>query len=103
VKYLKNEKIEPVHQQFVNFKKAYDSVREAILYNNLIEVYISIKLVRIIQIFLPKSYSRGWVGKNLSGMFPYRIGLKQGDALTSFFLNFMLEKAIRSFRQSRMA
>ena len=37
---------EAVHQLFIDFKKAYDSVRREILYNILIESGVPIKLVR---------------------------------------------------------
>ena len=40
-------------------------------------------------------YSRVWVGKNLSDMFPIRNGLKQGDALSPLLFDFALEYAIR--------
>jgi hypothetical protein len=35
---------ETVHQLFVDFKKAYDSVRREVLYNSLIESGVSMKL-----------------------------------------------------------
>jgi len=38
-----------VHQLFIHFKKAYDSVRWEVLYNILIEFGIPIKLVRLIK------------------------------------------------------
>ena len=38
-----------VHQLFVDFKKAYDSVRREVLYNILIEFGIPMKLVRLIK------------------------------------------------------
>ena len=41
------------------------------------------------------TYSRVWVGKNLSEMFPIRNGLKQGDALSPLIFNFALEYAIK--------
>jgi hypothetical protein len=40
---------ETVHQLFINFKKAYDSVRREVLYNILIEFVIPMKLVRLIK------------------------------------------------------
>jgi len=40
------------------------------------------------------TYNRVWVGKNLSDMFPIRISLKQGDALSPLLFNFALEYAI---------
>jgi len=45
--------------------------------------------------YLTEMYSRVRVGKNLSGMFPNRNGLKQGNALLPLLFNFALEYAIR--------
>ena len=51
VKYLKKkwEHNEAVHQLFIDFKKASDSVRREVLYNILIEFGIPKKLLRIIK------------------------------------------------------
>jgi len=40
---------EAVHQLFIDFKNAYDSVRREVLYNIFIEFGIRIKLVRLIK------------------------------------------------------
>jgi len=40
---------EAVHQLFIEFKKAYDSVRREVLYNILIAFGIPMKLVRLIK------------------------------------------------------
>jgi len=85
---------ETVHQLFIDFKKAYDSVRREVLYNVLIESGIPMKLVRLIKC-VTEMYSRVWVGKNLSDMFPNRDTLKQGDAVSPLPFNFALECAIR--------
>jgi len=53
------------------------------------------KLVRLIKMCLTETYSRVWVGKNLSDMLPIRNGLKQEDALSPLLFNFPLEYAIR--------
>jgi len=83
-----------VHQFIVDFKKAYGTVRREVLYNILVEFSILMKLVRLIKICLTDTYSRIWVGKNLSDMFPIRNVLKQGDALSPLLFNFALEYAI---------
>ena len=90
--YLYNE---AVHQLFIDFKKAYDSVRREVIYNILIEFGVPKKLVRLIKMCLTETGSRVRVGKNLSDMFPIRNGLKQGDALSPLLFNFALEYAIR--------
>ena len=65
------------------------------MYNILIEFGIPMKLVRLIKMCLTETYSRAWLGKNLSDMFPFRNGLKQGDALWPLLLNFALGNGIR--------
>jgi hypothetical protein len=49
---------ETVHQLFIDFKKAYDSVRREVLYKILIEFGIPMKLVRIIKMCLNETYSK---------------------------------------------
>ena len=63
---------ETVHQLFINFKKAYDSVRSEVLYNILIEFGILMKLVRLIKMSLKEKYSRVRLGKYLSEIFPIK-------------------------------
>jgi len=53
------------------------------------------KVVRLAKVCLTETYSRVRVGKNLFDMFPFRGGLKQGDALSLLLFNFLLEYAIR--------
>jgi hypothetical protein len=84
-----------VHQLFINFKKAYYSVRREVLYNILIEFGILRKLVGLIKMCLNETYSRLRTGKNLSNKFTIENGLKQGDALSPLLFNFALEYAIR--------
>src|SRR5215469_8856458 len=90
VKYLRKkwEYNEAVHHLFIDFKKAYDSVRREVLHNILIEFGVPKKLVRLIKMCLTETYSRVRVGKNLSDMFPIRNVLKGGDALSQLLFNF---------------
>ena len=53
------------------------------------------KLLRLIKMSLTETYSRVWVGKNVSDRFPIRNGLKQGDALSPMLFIFALEYAIK--------
>ena len=45
---------EAVHQLFIEFKKAYDSVRSEVFYNILTEFGIPMKLARLIKMCLMK-------------------------------------------------
>ena len=58
-----------MHQLFIDFKKAYDSVRMEVLYNILIKFGIPMKLVRLIKMCLDETCSRVQIGKHLSEVF----------------------------------
>ena len=75
-----------------------DSVRREALYNILIEFGIPKKLVRLIKMCLTETYSRVWVSKNLSEMFPIRNGLKQGDALLPLVSALLWNMPLTRFR-----
>jgi hypothetical protein len=47
---------ETVHELFINFKKAYDSVRMEILYNIVIESGVPMKFVRFLKMCLNETY-----------------------------------------------
>jgi hypothetical protein len=89
-----------VHELFIDFKKAYDSVTREALYNILIEFGLSMKLVGLIKMCLNATYSRVLVGKNLSDKFSIENGLKQRDALSPMLFNFCLEHAIRRVQEN---
>jgi hypothetical protein len=67
---------ETVHQLFIAFKIAYDSVRREVLYNIPIEFGVSVKLVKLIKMCLYELYRKVRIGKHLSDVFPIQNGLK---------------------------
>jgi hypothetical protein len=70
-----------VHELFIDFKKAYDSIKSEVLYSILLEFGVPKKLFRLIKMCLNETYSKVRIGKLLSDKFPIQNGLKQGDAL----------------------
>jgi hypothetical protein len=63
-----------VHQLFIDFKKAYDSVNREVLYNILLEYGVSKKLVKLIKMCLNETYSKVRVGKFCLMNFLFRMG-----------------------------
>ena len=84
-----------MHQLFGEFKKVYNLVRREVLYNILVEFGIPMKLARLIKMCMNETCSRVQEGIHLSDIFPFKNGLKQGDALSPLLFNFAFEYAIR--------
>jgi len=59
-----------VHQLFIDFTKADDSVKREVLYITSTKFLIRMKLVRRLKMCVNEMYRRVQVGKYLSDMFP---------------------------------
>jgi hypothetical protein len=58
------------HQLFIDFEKAYVSVRREVLYNILLEYSIIMELVTLIKMCLNETYNKVRTGGNLCSAFP---------------------------------
>ena len=67
---------EAIRQQFIQFKKDYESVTSYKVYKILFECGNPMKRVGLIKMCLNKTYKNVRVGKHLSDMFPVKNGLK---------------------------
>jgi hypothetical protein len=90
-----------VHQLFIDFKKAYSSVRREVLYNILIELSIPRKLVGLIQMCLNETNSTVRIGKYQSDKFPIQNGPKQGDVCHHCFSTLLCNTALGGSKRTR--
>jgi hypothetical protein len=90
-----------VNQLFIDFKKAYSSVRREVLHNILTEFGIPRKILALIKICLNETYSTVRIDKNLSDKFPLQNGFKQGDALSPLLFNSALEYLINRVQENQ--
>jgi hypothetical protein len=91
-----------VHKLFIDFKKAYDSIRREVLYNIIIEFGgIPRKLVGLIKTCLNETYDKSAQEKNLFDKFRTQNGLKKGAGLSPLLFNFSLEYAIKKVQEKQ--
>jgi hypothetical protein len=89
-----------VHQLFIDFKKAYDSVMREVLYYIITEFSVPKKLLRLIKMCFNEIYSKVCVCKNLFDMFPVQNCLKQGASLSPRLYSFALDYCIRKVQEN---
>jgi hypothetical protein len=77
------------HISYLQFKKAYDSVRREVLYNILTEFGMPRELFGLIKIGLNETYSRVSIDKNLSDKFTFQNDLKKERLYHHSFSNLL--------------
>jgi hypothetical protein len=85
-----------LHSLLIDFKQAYGTVDRKYLFEVLKEFGIPKKLVNLIKMTLIDSNCRVKIQGQLSSIFKVKVGLRQGDALSTILFNILLEKAIRN-------
>ena len=86
----------PIHQLYVDYKMAYDSIKRKFLYETLQEFGIPNKIIRLVHMTLNKSKSKIKIQGEYSREFEIRHGLRQGDSLSCILFNITLERVIRN-------
>ena len=84
-----------VHNLFVDFRKAYDSVHREGLFNIMAEFGFPRKLIRMTEVCLTEVRSRVVINGEMSDAFAVNTGLRQGDGLSPLLFNLILEKVVR--------
>ena len=85
-----------IHQLYIDYKQAYDTINRAELVEIMKEFGIPMKLVRLVKMTLANTNSKVKIQRELSLGFE-TIGLRQGDSLSILLFNLCMEKIIRKF------
>jgi hypothetical protein len=91
---------ETVHQLFIDFKRAHDSLIVEVLCNILLELSVPMKLVWLIKMCFHETYSKVHIGKHSSDSFPIQNGLE--CALSPMLFNIALEYAIEEVQENQV-
>jgi hypothetical protein len=84
-----------IHQIFIDFQRAYDSIRRDKLYAIMAFFGIPNKLIRLTKATMEDSTYHVKIGTTMTDGFKVRNGLKQGDGLAPNLFNIALEYIIR--------
>ena len=85
-----------IHQLFVDFKQAYDSLDRNVFFSIMEEFCIPMKLIRLTKATLMDTKCRILIQNSLSDPFDIDTGFKQGDRLSTLLFNLALEKVARA-------
>lgn len=84
-----------IHMLFVDFKKAYDSIRHDYIWRALEELGLSQKFIRLVKVTLNGANAKVRFCGTTSSQFPVNVGLRQGDGLSVLLFNLVLEHIMR--------
>ena len=81
-----HEHREPLYICFVDIVKAYDSVNRNILWDALADHHVPVLIIDLIKALYFNTAARVRVGDKFSDPFDLKIGVKQGDILSTFII-----------------
>lgn len=84
-----------LHIMFIDFMKAYDSIERRKLYEAMNKLSIPGKLIRLTRMTLTDTQNKVAAEGGISHSFRGRIGVRQGDPLSTVLFNIVLEAVIR--------
>ena len=84
-----------LHNIFIDFKQAFDTVNRPKMYENLRMLKIPTQLIRLVKTTLTDSRAVVEVHQGKTGVFNINNGLRQGDALSTVLFNLVLAAALK--------
>jgi hypothetical protein len=87
-----------LHQLYIEYKEAYDTINRAEIVEIMEEFGISVQLVRLLKMTLMNTNNKVKIQGKLSPSFETIIGLLQDDSLSTLLFNLCMKKIIRNIR-----
>lgn len=84
-----------LHNLFIDFRQAFDSINRAKITATLTKLGISQKLIRLIAMTLKNAKAKVLIREKLTETFDIVSGVKQGDALSTLVFNIMLHSILK--------
>ncbi|CAM9763883.1 unnamed protein product, partial [Heterosigma akashiwo] len=82
------------HCAFVDFRKAYDSVKHSVLWKRLDSLGLGPKLTELLRSIYDKVRCTVRKDNQLSDLFPYDIGVRQGCILSPIIFNLFIDELV---------
>jgi sorting nexin-29 len=87
-----------IHQLYIDFRQAFDSINRQFIYEAVAEFRIPFKLISHTKMTLETTYNKDKIQNKLSDSFMTNTGMRQGDPLSTVLFNITLEKALREIQ-----
>jgi hypothetical protein len=83
-----------LHNIFIDFSQAFDTVNRDVIYNSLIKHNIPDKLVKLINLTMQQTKMKVRVNNSYSEWYEMKTGVRQGDPLSTLLFSVMLDSVI---------
>lgn len=85
----------PLHQLYIDFKQAFDTINRNYIFDAMAEFGIPRKLIALTKMTLMNTQNKVKIQNKLSEKFITHNGIRQGDSLSTLLFNIGLERVIR--------
>jgi len=83
-----------LHNIFIDFSQAFDTVNRDVIYNSLIKHNVPDKLIKLIKLTMQQTKMKVKVNNRYSEWFEMTTGVRQGDPLSALLFSVMLDSVI---------
>ena len=83
-----------LHNIFIDFSHAFDTVDRDVIYNSLIKYKVTNKLIKLIHLTMQRTKMKVKINNSYTEWFKTKKGVRQGDLLSTLLFSVMLDSVI---------